>query len=247
MHKTFTMYEKKVGKKVQPLTKYLSKWVTNNVDHSPTEMEFVTSGDLVQVWSYERSKPIYELQWNVDSILKVKYNPSEHNILLGSCSDRSLILYDLRAETPIQKITLPNKSMCMAFNPLEPINFTIGNDDSNCYSFDLRRMDKAKTIHKDHIGAVTDLDFSPTGREFTTGSFDRTVRIFKHDEGRSREVYHTRRMQIISSVSYTMDGNYVLSGSEDMNIRIWKNIAHKPTGVINQRESRAIEYREKLV
>jgi len=25
-------------------------------------------------------------------------------------------------------------------------------------------MDKAKTIHKDHIGAVTDLDFSPTGR-----------------------------------------------------------------------------------
>ena len=54
--------------------------------------------------------------------------------------------------------------MCMAFNPLEPINFTVGNDDSNCYSFDLRRMDKAKIIHKDHIGAVTDLDFSPTGR-----------------------------------------------------------------------------------
>lgn len=142
----------------------MSKYVTNNVDHSPMEMEFVTSGDLVQVWSYERSKPIYEFQWNVDSILKVKYNPSEHNIVLGSCSDRSLILYDLRAESPVQKVTLPNKSMCMAFNPLEPINFTVGNDDSNCYSFDLRRMDKAKIIHKDHIGAVTDLDYSPTGR-----------------------------------------------------------------------------------
>lgn len=44
-----------------------------------------------------------------------------------------------------------------------------------------------------------------------------------------------------------MDGNYVLSGSEDMNIRIWKSIAYKPTGVINQRENRAIEYRQKLV
>lgn len=54
-------------------------------------------------------------------------------------------------------------------------------------------------------------------------------------------------MQIISSVSYTMDGNYVLSGSEDMNIRMWKNVSYKPVGVINQRESRAIEYREKLV
>ena len=50
-------------------------------------------------------------------------------------------------------------------------------------------------------------------------------------------------MQVVSSVSYTMDGNSVLSGSEDMNIRLWKNIAHKPIGVINQREGRAIEYR----
>ena len=54
--------------------------------------------------------------------------------------------------------------MCMSFNPIEPINFTIGNDDSNCYTFDLRKMDKAKVIHKDHIGAVIDLDYSPTGR-----------------------------------------------------------------------------------
>jgi WD repeat and SOF domain-containing protein 1 len=52
----------------------------------------------------------------------------------------------------------------MSFNPIEPINFTVGNDDSNCYSFDMRKMDKAKTIHKDHIGAVTDLDYAPTGR-----------------------------------------------------------------------------------
>jgi len=59
--------------------------------------------------------------------------------------------------------------------------------------------------------------------------------MFNYDQGRSREVYHTKRMQIVSSVSYTMDGNYVLSGSEDMNIRLWKNVAYKPTGVVNQR------------
>jgi len=50
-------------------------------------------------------------------------------------------------------------------------------------------------------------------------------------------------MQVVSSVSYTMDSGYVLSGSEDMNIRLWKNTSYKPIGVINQRESRAIEYR----
>lgn len=116
------------------------------------------------MWSYERTKPIYQLEWNLDTILKVKYNPSDSNILCATCIDRSVILYDLRGETPVQKIILPNKSMCLSFNPIEPINFTVGNDDSNCYSFDMRKMDKAKTIHKDHIGAVTDIDYAPTGR-----------------------------------------------------------------------------------
>lgn len=194
------------------MTKYLSKSVLGNVEHSPCANEFATSGQVVQIWSYERSKPIYELEWNVDTILKIKYNPSEPNILCGTGIDRSVILYDLRGETPVQRVTMPNKSMCLCFNPIEPINFTVGNDDSNSYSFDMRKMDKARTIHKDHIGAVTDLDYSATGREFVTGSFDRTIRIFEHNSGGSREVYHARRMQIVSSVQYTMDSHYILSG-----------------------------------
>lgn len=37
---------------------------------------------------------------------------------------------------------------------MEPINFTVGNDDSNCYSFDMRKLDVVRKIHKDHVGAV---------------------------------------------------------------------------------------------
>lgn len=77
----------------------------------------------------------------------------------------------------------------------------------------MRKMDKAKTIHKDHIGAISDIDYSPTGRQFVSGSFDRTLRIFNYDSGRSKEVYHAKRMQIVSSVQYTVDGHYILSGN----------------------------------
>lgn len=73
-------------------------------------------------------------------------------------------------------------------------------------------MNAAKTIHKDHIGAVMDLEYSPTGREFVTGSFDKTVRIFPYDEGRSREVYHSKRMQVLNSVMFSMDAHYILTG-----------------------------------
>ena len=40
-----------------------------------------------------------------------------------------------------------------------------------------------------------DIDYSPTGKEFATGAYDKTVRIFPVDQGKSREVYHGQRMQ----------------------------------------------------
>ena len=83
-------------------------------------------------------------------------------------------------------------------------------------------MNSAKTIHKDHIEAIMDLDYSPTGREFVTGSFDRTIRIFDYNQGRSKEVYHAKRMQIINSVLYTADSHYILSGTPTIIYRFWR-------------------------
>ena len=40
-----------------------------------------------------------------------------------------------------------------------------------------------------------DIDYAPTGKEFVTGSYDRTIRMFRVDEGKSRETYHGKRMQ----------------------------------------------------
>lgn len=35
------------------------------------------------------------------------------------------------------------------------------------------------TVHMDHVSAVTCVDYSPTGREFVCGSYDKTIRIFE--------------------------------------------------------------------
>ena len=64
----------------------------------------------------------------------------------------------------------------------------------------------------DHVSAVTCVDFAPTGREFVSGSYDKTVRIFPEDKGRSREVYHTKRMQRLTCVAWSRDNRYILSG-----------------------------------
>jgi len=43
-------------------------------------------------------------------------------------------------------------------------------------------------VHMDHVSAVLDVDYSPTGREFVSASFDKTIRIFQKDKGHSRWV-----------------------------------------------------------
>jgi WD repeat and SOF domain-containing protein 1 len=56
--------------------------------------------------------------------------------------------------------------------------------------------------------------------------------------GRSREAYHTKRMQRIFCVNYSADARFVMSGSDDTNIRIWKAEASHTVGVIAGRKER---------
>lgn len=101
------------------------------------------------------------------------------------------------------------------------------------YTFDMRNLREAIQIHKDHVGAVIDVDYSPTGKEIVSGSYDKTLRIFKVDEGRSREVYYTKRMQRLTSVLWSADNNYVLCGSDEMDIRVWKASASQKLGLVS--------------
>ena len=110
----------------------------------------------------------------------------------------------------------------------------------------MRKLDEAKMIHKDHVNAILDIDFAPTGKEFVTGSFDKTMRIFPFNGGRSREVYHTKRMQQINAVCYSMDSKFVISGSEDTNIRIWKANASYSLKPLLPKEKEKIAYSNRL-
>ena len=119
--------------------------------------------------------------------------------------------------------------------------------DHNVYIFDMRKIDRALNILKDHVAAVMDVEFSPTGEELVTASYDRTVRLWTRTGGHSRDIYHTKRMQRVFSAKFTPDANYVLSGSDDGNIRLWRAQASKREGVKSARQRQKLEYDSALV
>ena len=78
---------------------------------------------------------------------------------------------------------------------MEAFNFATGNEDHNGYLYDMRNLQKTLKVYKGHVGAIMDVDFAPTGQELVTGSYDKTIRLWKTLDGRSKDVYHTKRMQ----------------------------------------------------
>ncbi|XP_050208276.1 uncharacterized protein LOC126657611 [Mercurialis annua] len=228
----------------EPQAVYVGKNAFWGVDHQWDGELFATAGAQVDIWNHNRSQPVNTFQWGTDTVISVRFNPGEPNLLASSGSDRSITLYDLRVSTPARKLIMRTRTNSIAWNPMEPMNFTAANEDCNSYSYDARKLDEAKCVHKDHVSAVMDIDFSPTGREFVTGSYDRTVRIFPYNGGHSREIYHTKRMQRVFCVKYSCDATYVISGSDDTNLRIWKAKASEQLGVLLPRERKRHDYHE---
>lgn len=171
-----------------PVATYLGSGAFNGVTHHRSEHTFATASSVIDIWDSSRSKPVTTLNWGADTINAVKFNQSETSILASAGTDRTLIFYDLRTSSPVAKLVTGLRTNAICWNPMEPFNLAAGNEDHNTYIFDMRKLGRALNVLKDHVAAVMDVDYSPTGEELVTGSYDRTIRIYKAREGHSRYV-----------------------------------------------------------
>lgn len=221
---------------------FLGEHSFKGIDHHNEEDLFVTGGASIQLWDMHRSKYISNLSWGADNINTVKFNRTETNIIASAGSDNSIVLYDVRTNSPIQKVVTNLRTNAISWNPMEAYNFASACDDHNAYLWDMRKLSRSLNVYKDHVAAVMDVDFSPTGEEIVTGSYDKTLRIFRAREGHLRDIYHTKRMQRVFSVKFTTDARYILSGSDDANVRLWRTVASDRSNIKSARQRSKLEY-----
>jgi len=130
---------------------------------------------------------------------------------------------------------------------MEAFNFCLASEDHNLYTMDMRRLDRALMVHEDHVAACLDVDYAPDGQSLASAAYDRSVRLWDARGARSRDVYHTRRMQRIFCVRVTGDAKYVATGSDDTNVRLWRAKANDRAGTLLPREAAKSQYSEALV
>lgn len=207
---------------------------------------FATSGAQIDLWLETRSKPIHSFLWSSETMRGVRFNPIEYSILCSWSSDRKFVIYDTRVKLATNYLILKNQINDVSWNPREAYSLTLGASDYNAYTFDIRNLRKAKKIHIGHVQDVECISYSPTGREFATGSYDCTVRIFNVNEGKSREIYYSNRMQRVKSICFSADNRFILSGSDDTNIRVWKANSSKPLNKLKPSEEQKLNYYDQL-
>nr|XP_027231987.1 DDB1- and CUL4-associated factor 13-like [Penaeus vannamei] len=237
-----------------PVDTWMSETVITGISHHRYNNEFITCGERVFLWDATMKAPKFSYDWNTGahgsnaSVVCVKFNDIETSLFASSDQANNIILYDTRGKE-VKKLRMNMRVNALAWNPMEAFILTAASEDYNCYSFDIRNMNNKHRIvglHEGHTSAVTDVYYSPTGKEFVSGSYDRSIRIFSTEEGKCRDVYHTKRMFKVNCVLWTADNKYVLSGSSDHNVRIWKSVASEKMGVMREREQSAINYAEEL-
>ncbi|XP_058810747.1 DDB1- and CUL4-associated factor 13 [Phymastichus coffea] len=229
-----------------PIKTIISKTIVTGITHHRLAPMFATCGEVCEIWDEATSAPIKTYKWGVDSLHDIKFNPVQSNLLASCASDRSIILYDTRGVGPLRRVKMKLRSNKLSWNPMEAFIFTCANEDYNLYTFDTRQLKTPVNVHMDHTEAVIDVDYSPTGKEFVAGSYDKTIRLFEVNKGHSKEIYHTKRMQRLTCVAWSLDNKYIISGSDEMNIRVWKARASEKLGVLKPRERAALNYSEAL-
>ena len=236
--------------KTAPLATWLGNTAFTGVSHHRSLPNFAASSSIISIYDVSRTStiPLQTLHWptSTDTINALSFNQTETSILASCATDRSIILYDLRTSSPLSKVVLSLASNAIAWNPMEAMNFAVANEDHNIYIFDTRKMNRALNVLKDHVAAVMDIEFSPTGEELVSASYDRTVRLWDRDGGHSRDVYHTKRMQRVFSCKFTPDAQYILSGSDDGNVRLWRANASKREGIKSASQRQKLEYDDAL-
>ncbi|KAI9683982.1 MAG: rRNA-processing protein sof1 [Bathelium mastoideum] len=234
-----------------PTATYLGSAAFTGVSHHRSHPSFAASSGQISIYDLSRpsSTPSQTLSWptSVDTFTSVAFNPVETSLLATTSTDRSLTIFDLRTASPaFPRTTLTLAANRVAWNPMEAFNLALASEDHNVYIFDCRNTRRALNVLKDHVAAVLDVAWSPTGEELVSASYDRSVRLWQRSKGHSRDVYTTKRMQRVFAASFTADANYVVSGSDDGSVRLWRARASERQGVKTARERQRREYDEAL-
>lgn len=158
-------------------------WDIKSCDWHP-EMGLIASAskdNLVKLWDPRSGQCVSTLLNFKHTVLKIRFQPTRGNYLVGISKDKSCRVFDLRNHMKeIMSIRDEVDQMALTWHPINESMFTLASYDGCIKHFDLLQdLEKPiQTIPYAHEKCVTSIAYSPIGHLLASASKDRSIRFW---------------------------------------------------------------------
>jgi WD40 repeat protein/serine/threonine protein kinase len=151
-------------------------------------------------------------------VWSARMSPDGTTVASGG-DDGIVCLWDVAGTKPVRTLRHHTRRiMDLAFHPQGRLLVTAGDDGAFVYDIG---SDKVVRRLSGHTGGVRSAAFSPDGTLIATGSLDRTVKLWKTEDGALASTLEGFRDQV-TAVDFSPDSKRLAAASYDGAIRIWQ-------------------------
>jgi tricorn protease-like protein len=201
------------------------------VAFSPDNLTLATAGDdgLLHLWSAENGAAFETLKGHKGAVLAVAF--ASDGILASGAADRSVVLWDLKAEWKLDRIIGTGDSNSPLVDRVNAVKFspdgrwlaTGGGEPTRDGEIKLWQVDTGQLIRSFtnvHSDAVFGLDFSPDGKYLASGAADKFVKVIELSTGKIVKQFEGHTHHVLG-VSWNRNARTLASAGADSVVKIW--------------------------
>jgi eukaryotic-like serine/threonine-protein kinase len=174
-----------------------------------------SSDKTIRIWAVDQAgSPSIVLKGHTAEVNSVAFL-SNGTILVSGGADDTLRLWDVANGAPKGNLRAEVGKVTAVASGKASNRFAFAGDGLR-----VRQADGAISPFNGHIGTVLCIAFSADGQYLVSGGNDRTVRVWRADDGKELRCFKGHSDKVCG-VAFRPDGKAVYSGSADGTIRYW--------------------------
>ncbi len=220
------IWDVSTGDLLQTLTGHSA--IVRSVDFSPDGTRVVTASEdkTVRIWDADTGRLLKTLNAHSGFVATAIFSPDGRFIVSGS-NDKTIRVWDARQGTVLPGVGEHSGSVrSLAFSP-DGRQLVSGSEDNTIKVWAWREsaiqlqepIIQLVITLKGHDHWVSEVTFSPDGRQVISGSFDHTLKIWDASLSQDPIVINAHDHEV-RSAKISPDGRQIVSGSGDYSVKI---------------------------
>lgn len=170
---------------------------------------------------------IFTYRGHSDGVTDVAWSPDGKRIISGS-NDQTVQVWDVATGTRLLRRSSSGGTSVLSWSPDSTRiasasgGASVSGGPAGDKTVQVWNASTGQSIftYRGHSGGVTDVAWSPKGRQIASSSVDYTVQVWDATSGENNLIYRTYSWYVLT-IAWSPDGIHIASGSPDGTVQMW--------------------------